>query len=117
MYARGNPEAPTDEHASLLVSVAVSDSATAAVGEFQDAVAALEAKGADIASVDTVGQEAVTAEWTLYPDTDHPKTVGSVLFRSGSATVTVQWTDDPDQPVLDRALDVARALESQSPLG
>ncbi|HZT09385.1 MAG TPA: hypothetical protein VFC51_20360 [Chloroflexota bacterium] len=118
MYTRGDPDAPTGDHASLLVSVAVSDTLDEARQEFADVVSGLEGKGYTVIPLDgMLGDEAVARTWDLYTGTNHPKSAAAVHFRSGTVTIAVQWTDNPDQPVLEMALATARALATQAPYG
>ncbi len=118
LYTRDHPEIPTDQHASILLSVAVSDSVEAAMREYQDVLAGLQDKGYGVTSLDgAVGEQALGTQWDLFPGTDHPKTTGLVHYRSGSLNISVQWTDDLDKPVLQWALSAAQALESREPLG
>jgi hypothetical protein len=111
-YARGAPEVPTDEHASILLVVAQCESPQQARADFEETVASWSRMGYRLASLNgTLGDEAYAGEMMFFEGTDHPKQGLLLQFRLGSGHATVQWTDDPDEPVLEDALAIARLIE------
>jgi len=113
-YTRGAPEVPTDEHASILLVVALCESPQRAGADFQETVASWSWMGYRLASLNgALGDEAYAGEMMFFEGTDHPKQGLLLQFRLGSGHATVQWTDDPDEPVLGDALTIARLIEDR----
>ena len=111
-YTRGAPEVPTEEHASILLAVSISDSADLAAMDFQQTVLTWTHLGYDLSPLENgVGEEAVAGWDLLYAGTDHPKQAALLFFRTGMVNATVQWTDDPDRVTLDHAIAIARLME------
>ncbi len=111
-FTRGNPEVPTEEHASILLGAAVIDSVDHAATDFQETIRTWTDLGYQLAPLeDEVGDEAMAGWDTLYPGTDHPKQAAIVLFRRGPVNGTVQWTDDPGEITLAHAVAIARLME------
>ena len=111
-YTRGDPELPTNEHASILLAVSVSDSVQQAAAEFQQTIVTWTQLGYELLPLENeVGDEAVSSWDILYPGTDHPKEAALILFRRADVNATVQWTDDPGEVTLAHALAIARLME------
>jgi hypothetical protein len=112
-FARGAPDVPTEDHASILLAASVNDSAQQAATDFHDTVSTWTRLGYDLAPlvVDGIGDEAVAGWEMLYEGTDHPKRAVLILFRLGRVSAEVQWTDDPAEVTLEHAAAIARLME------
>ena len=111
-FTRGNPELPTDEHASILLAASVSDSVAQAEAEFQQTTATWASLGYQLAPLEgEVGDEAVAGWDALYFGTDHPKQAALLLFRRAAVNATVQWTDDPTEVTLAHAVAIGRLMD------
>ena len=114
-YTRGDPEVPTEEHASLLVSIAVSEQMAEAQDEFETAPDGWTTRGFTFEPLGLpLGDQAVLGRATFFADSRHPKEAILVLFRAGRINVAVQWTDDFDLPNLDSALWVAERIAERA---
>ena len=112
LYTRGNPEVPTDEHASILLAASVSDSVELAAADFQETIHTWTNLGYELSPVQNeVGDEAAAGWDTLFVGTEHPKQAALLLFRRGAVNAVVQWTDDPAEVTLDHAFVIGRQME------
>jgi hypothetical protein len=110
-YTRGDPEVPTEEHASLLVAVAVSDQPSDAREEFETAMAGWTTRDFAFESLGrSLGDQAMLGRSTYFRDSLHPKEAILILFRDDRINVAVQWTDDFSQPNADNALWIAEVI-------
>jgi len=116
-FTRGEPEAPTEEHASILVAATVSSSPAEATSEFARTVDTWTNLGYQLVPLDAVGDEAVTGADMLYGGTDHPKQATLLLFRRAHVNGTVQWTDDPGEVMTADALALARTMQARIDAG
>ena len=99
---------PTEEHASLLISVAVSEQMADAQDEFVTAADGWTTRSFTFEPLGLpLGDQAVLGRATFFADSLHPKEAILVLFRAGRINVAVQWTDDFGRSNLDSALWVA----------
>ncbi len=112
LYTRGNPEMPSDEHASILLAVSLSDSVELAAADFQETIHTWTSLGYELSSVQgEVGDEAASGWDTMFVETEHPKQAALLLFRRGAVNAVVQWTDDPAEVTLDHAFAIGRQME------
>lgn len=112
LYTRGAPEVPTDEHASILLSAAISDSREHAATDFQETVLSWTRMGYVLSPLgDAVGEETMAGSNTLFGTTDHPKQAVLVLFRMGPVNGAVQWTDRPGEVTVEHAVAMAQLME------
>jgi hypothetical protein len=115
-FTRGDPQVPTEEHASLLVAVAVSNQLGDAHEEFITATEGWTTRDYVFEPLALpLGEEAVLGRTTYFKDSLHPKEAILILFRSGRINAAIQWTDDFDQPNADNALWVAERIEARLP--
>jgi hypothetical protein len=113
-YTRGEPEVPSDDHASILLGVTVTESTDAATKEFHDAIAAWSRMGYGLASFDEeLGDESV-AGWDGMAAGEYPKRAALIVTRFGRIIVMAQWTDDPNAVTLDSLVEVARLIEGRA---
>lgn len=113
-YTRGDPEVPSDEHASILLAVTIADTIELATREFHDTIASWSRMGYGLSSFDgELGDEAV-AGWDGIAGGDYPKRGALVLARFGAITATVQWVDNPNAVTLDAVVDVAQLIERRA---
>ena len=112
LYARGAPEVPTEDHASILLGAAISDSGEHAAADFAETAATWARMGYTLSPLqDVVGEEAIAGSDVLFDGTDHPKQAVLVLFHTGMVTATVQWTDRPGEVTVEHAAAIARLME------
>ena len=112
LYARGAPEVPTEDHASILLGAAVSDSGEHAAADFAETAATWARMGYTLSPLkDAVGEEAIAGSDMLFEGTDHPKQAVLVLFHTGMVNATVQWTDRPGKVTVEHAAAIARLME------
>jgi hypothetical protein len=113
-YTRGEPEVPSDAHASILIGLAVSESTEAATREFHDTIASWSRMGYGLASFDEdLGDESVAGRDGIAGG-EYPKRAVLILTRFGRIMATVQWTDDPDAVTLDSVVEVMRLIEGRA---
>lgn len=113
-YTRGEPDIPFDDHASILLGVAIADTIEDAAGEFHDGIVSWTRMGYRLASIDVdLGDEAM-AGWDGLASGDYPKRGALVLARFGAVIAAVQWIDDPDEVTIDAVVDVARVIEQRA---
>ena len=111
-YTRGDPEVPTEEHASILLAAAVSDSGDQAAKDFHETIRTWTALGYELSPLEGEVRDEAAAGWdTLNVGTDHPKQTALLLFRRAAVNATVQWTDNPEEVTLAHAVAIARLME------
>lgn len=114
-YTRGTPEVPTEEHASILIGVAVNETVERAAIDFHDTVASWSRMGYGLSSLNVeLGDEAVAGWDGVAAGSEYPKRGALVLARFGAIIAAVQWTDDPSKVTLDEVVTIARLIEERA---